>query len=645
MAQIGAGAGSSNGIYKHEQPKQQKRSKFDLSRITNFTCDSGMIIPFDFFETLPNDSFQLSAEVALETLPTITNVLTPYHVRTHWYYVRNSDLWMGWNTFITKGRTGNIELRIPKINPNQEYTTTQSNAKYTYTTPHSLQSFLGCLPKLIKNTDETNIEVYNTNYLPYSKEIQESGNSYTKTNYENVTDGVNALPFMAYQAICKYNYVDQNLMQDNKALFPDEGDSEWRIPYNWNADNTGFITTVSGHDKHVFHNELEAWVDGSYSTTDTEVLLGSLRYAPFEEDYFTSALPWQQRGQLNTIEMSIDFSESNLFDDNVNVSIGDNYYTAVPNNTAYTKWGHIGTEDNNNLIYAKNDTTQQHVTSESKFAIFKENLNKALGITEVGTSLTANQMRELLALSVWQERNAKVNGSYNSMIWIHFNHDPKVQDHYPIFIGGTSSYIDFGEVTQTSQSTADSPQGTVTSKGNLYDSQQIGTFDCPDYGFIMGILIISPITTYNTTQPEELIKKDTMEDYFFPEFEELGMEAILNKEILTVGDAEKDNDLWGWQERNSYLKTRHNVNRGLFRLESEQEKLFSAATQSREFQIEQEMQEAPKLSYQFKTQSPNNTRRDWLAYPSEPMFKVQIASKVTATRNMAYTATPNTFGF
>lgn len=645
MAQIGAGAGSSNGIYKHEQPKQQKRSKFDLSRITNFTCDSGMIIPFDFFETLPNDSFQLSAEVALETLPTITNVLTPYHVRTHWYYVRNSDLWMGWNTFITKGRTGNIELKIPKINPNQIYTTTHSIAKYTYTTPHSLQSFLGCLPKLIKNTDESNIEVYNTNYLPYSKEIQESEDSYTKTSYENVTDGVNALPFMAYQAICKYNYVDQNLLQENKALFPDEGDSEWRIPYNWNVDGTGFITTVSGHDKHVFHDELEAWVDGNYATNDTEVLLGSLRYAPFEEDYFTSALPWQQRGQLNTIDMTIDFSESNLFDDNVNVSIGDNYYTSVPNNTAYTKWGHIGTEDDNNLIYAKNSNTQQHVTNESKFAIFKENLNNALGSTEVGTSLTANQMRELLALSVWQERNAKVNGSYNSMIWIHFNHDPKVQDHYPIFIGGTSSYIDFGEVTQTSQSTADSPQGTVTSKGNLYDSQQIGTFDCPDYGFIMGILIISPITTYNTTQPEELIKKDTMEDFFFPEFEELGMEAILNKEILTVGDAEKDNDLWGWQERNSYLKTRHNVNRGLFRLESEQEKLFSAATQSREFQIEQEMGEAPRLSYQFKTQSPNNTRRDWLAYPSEPMFKVQIASKVTATRNMAYTATPNTFGF
>lgn len=635
MAQIGAGAGSSNEIYKHEQPKQQKRSKFDLSRITNFTCDSGMIIPFDYFETLPNDSFQLSAEVALETLPTITNVLTPYHVRTHWYYVRNSDLWMGWNTFITKGRSGKIELKIPKINPNQIYTSNLTNAVNDFTTPHSLQSFLGCLPVNIKNTAEGQ-STTNKNYLPYARdETSQTFENYTKTNYKNVTDGVNALPFMAYQAICKYNYVDQNLLQENKALFPDEGDSEWRIPYNWNQDGTGFITTVSGHDKHIFHEEIETDITGNYTTKDNEVMLASLRYAPFEEDYFTSALPWQQRGQLNTLEMSIDPESLKIPGINIGI-ITEEQQTEV--SKIRTNWKATPNTD----LTIRNTTEYQ---SEGNKTIGIPKNTYHIDANTIQTSLTANQMRELLALSVWQERNAKVNGAYNSMIWIHFNHDPKVQDHYPIFIGGTSSYINFGEVTQTSQSTADSPQGTVTSKGNLYDSQQIGTFDCPDYGFIMGILIISPITTYNTTQPEELIKKDTMEDYFFPEFEELGMEAILNKEILTVGDAEKDNDLWGWQERNSYLKTRHNVNRGLFRLESEQEKLFSAATQSREFTNEQQSGETPKLSYQFKTQLPANTRRDWLAYPSEPMFKVQIASKVTATRNMAYTATPNTFGF
>lgn len=658
MAQIGAGAGSSNGIYKHEQPKQQKRSKFDLSRITNFTCDSGMIIPFDFFETLPNDTFQLSAEVALETLPTITNVLTPYHVRTHWYYVRNSDLWKGWNTFITKGRTGNIELKIPKINPNQKYTSTTTNSVHDFTTPHSLQSFLGCLPVNIKNTAEDQTTT-NKNYLPYAKdETSATFENYTKTNYQNVTDGVNALPFMAYQAICKYNYVDQNLLQENKALFPDEGDSEWRIPYNWNQDGTGFITTVSGHDKHAFDSDIEPYVTGIYRANDTEVMLTELRYAPFEEDYFTSALPWQQRGQLNTLDMSIDLSglEANF----------TNGYTTVHWKEPDSSTGSTDTNANNTVYqinsYATTPNIQAQINAKDffqskgfdpedyeNFKIWETphgtiRLNTSDPIN-AGTSITANQLRELLALSVWQERNARVNGSYNSMIWIHFNHDPKVQDHYPIFIGGTSSYIEFGEVTQTSQSTEDSPQGTVTSKGNLYDTQQIGTFECPDYGFIMGILIISPITTYNTTQPEELIKKDTMEDYFFPEFEELGMEAILNKEILTVGIADKDNDLWGWQERNSYLKTRQNVNRGLFRLESEQEKLFSSATQSREFKNELENREAPRLSYQFKTQSPQNTRRDWLAYPSEPMFKVQIASKVTATRNMAYTATPNTFGF
>ena len=45
------------------------RSKFDLSRVINTTADSGMIIPIDWFTTIPGDYFQLSAEIGLETLP------------------------------------------------------------------------------------------------------------------------------------------------------------------------------------------------------------------------------------------------------------------------------------------------------------------------------------------------------------------------------------------------------------------------------------------------------------------------------------------------------------------------------------------------------------------------------------------------
>lgn len=664
MAQIAAGAGASNSIYEHQQPKQQHRSKFDLSRITNLTADSGMIIPFDFFETLPNDSFNLAAEVALETLPTITNVLTPYHVRTHWYYVRNSDLWKGWNTFITKGRTGNIELEIPKTRPYQVGIEAQVKATdgtkkqglIQANATHSLASYLGALPE--KNYTKTYI----------TATVREADDEGTSTGYNNPTR-ISALPFMAYQAICKYNYVNQNLLQENKALFPDEGDSDWRIPYDWkNADpdeevgRQNEIYTVSGESiesglyltkEDAGNNGKVADIKGIYSNEDNVVLLNAIRYAPFEDDYFTTALPWQQRGEEQTLETDLDLSNltAQLTNTNVGVEIQYTDETTGTWQNIEDIWKIKNTtagQTNINGYTNVGDALEAQGLQPSYYngAKIKPTISGNIRLNtsdplEAGTTITANQLREMIAMSVWQERNARVNGSYNSMIWIHFEHNPKTEDHYPIFIGGTSSYINFGEVTQTSASTEDSPQGNITSKGTMYETQDIGHFECPDYGFIMGILIISPTTTYNTTIPRELISENVMEDYYFPEFEQLGMQPILNKELKATGNSAKDDDLWGYQERYSYLKTRQNVNRGLFRLKSETDTLFSAATQSREFAGN----DAPKLSYQFVTQSPENTRRDWLAYENQPMFKVQIASKVMATRNMSYASRPNNFGF
>ena len=151
---------------------------------------------------------------------------------------------------------------------------------------------------------------------------------------------------------------------------------------------------------------------------------------------------------------------------------------------------------------------------------------------------------------------------------------------------------------------------------------------------------------YNTTTPKEFFKK-SMEDYYFPEFDNLGAMPILNKEIYTKGETTKDNDLFGYAKNRYYwMKTRQNVNRGLFQLPSTynesaeaKDSLFSAGTQAREFN------DTPKLSYQFKVIDPRTQRRDWLAYTKEPMFKIQVASKIKAVRPMAYNSQPETFGF
>lgn len=648
MAQIGAGAGANDDIFAQDIAKNTNWSNFDLSKITNLTGDAGMIIPFDWFETIPKDKFKISAEVALESMPTITNMLTPYHVRTHWYYVRNSDLWAGFETMVTKGRTGNLNWTIPQVNPNANL----RNDKLTFSVPHALQTFLGIPPKYGRKQSGTGVEV-GKNYLPFGVATN-SMSEYTETGYKNVTDGVSALPFMAYQAIVKYNYTDQNLVQDNHSLFPEEGDSDWRIPAKGNPTYINVLKYEDNQIKAKYDDNYTAGsIRGYFANNDEEVGLLTLRYAQYEDDAFTTALPWPQRGTAEELEKNIDLSQLNW-----GISERDN---AIPIYIGAD--GTLGDSEANGIKLA--DRSLSNITSyygstyidqnAQNFAgknltINARNIANQLKINVTGTAtagiaITANDLRKLIAMSVWQERNAQVNGSYNSMIWIHYKHNPNAQEHYPIYIGGTSDYIRFNEIMSTVE-TDENPQGTITSNGKMYLDQEVGVFNCPDYGIIMGILIITPMTTYNTTTQKEFFKK-TAEDFYFPEFDNLGAMPILNKEIYSNGNAQTDNGLFGYAKNRYYwMKTRQNVNRGLFQMPSTydetaeaKDSYFSAGTQAREFNGR------PSLNEHFKTIDPIEQRRDFLAYPNEPMFKIQIASKIKAERPMAYNSQPETFGF
>ena len=649
MAQIGAGAGANGDIFAQDIAKNTNWSNFDLSRITNLTGDTGMIIPFDWFETIPKDKFRISAEVALESMPTITNMLTPYHVRTHWYYVRNSDLWAGFNTMITKGRTGDISWTIPQINVNENF----RNETVTFSIPHSLQSYLGIQPKYGINTVDTDIIEYLKNYNSWGTGT-DIENSYTKTNYNAITDGVSALPFMAYQSIYKYNYCDQNLLIDNHSMFPEEGDSDWRIPAKGVPTYINQLKYEDNQIKAIHSTDLTgATIRGIPQSSDTAFQLLTLRYASYEDDAFTTALPWPQRGTAETIEFDIDASQIQFGIEAINnntfayVSTTDYKNNAEQNALRLADRTTSGTTAYYGSTYIEDNATNQ---AGKAIGIGGRDIANTITVSSTGTieggvSITANDLRKLIAMSVWQERNAQVNGSYNSMIWIHYKHNPKVQEHYPVYIGGTSDYIKFGEIMSTVE-TEENPQGTITSNGKLYLDQEVGEFECPDYGIIMGILIITPMTTYNTTTQKEFFKK-TSEDFYFPEFDNLGAMPILNKEIYTAGVASKDNDLFGYAKNRYYwMKTRQNVNRGLFQMPSTynttadaKDSYFSAGTQAREFS------ETPQLNTIFKTIDPNNQRRDWLAYPNEPMFKIQVASKINASRPMAYNSQPETFGF
>ncbi len=624
--------GASSTLFNHSRPNEVNKSKFDLSRIVNLTADAGMIVPFDFFEVLPGDVVNLSNAYALDTLPLVQSPLTRYKIIVHWYYMKARDLWKGAKTQATKGRAGNIDLPTPKVDllykimdgPDEEILPISH---------HSLSAFLGVPPKF---SGEANSQgLVNADYLPYTTVPSDT----TSAKYKAILTGfkqyryVNALPFMMYQSIVKNNYVNSNLLVENKALFPDEGDDDWLLPYN--ASITNYVGLAKNPDR--LTSDYVVDCSGVYSSNDKSVRLDLLRYSQFDDDYFTTALPWLQRGDVksiagaevpltdlqalfNSLELNVNSSAAvvDSASANTNVFVNMNGFLSVNNS---------GVVSESTLISALN-----------KIKVLKDfTYNSSL---PVNLSLTANQLRELISLSVWQERNSRVDGSYNSLIYQHWAVNPNSEEHLPVYIGGFVDYINYSTILQNSESSSNSPLGSTAGRGSSSGSSKINdSFRCSDYGYCMGILQIKPDTSYMQGVDHVLSCKNAFEDIPFPEFESLSPEPILNKEIYVSENDSIDNGLFGYQERMTYLKVRQNVNRGLFQMKPDKDYLFGSFTQARWFTS------LPKLSYQFLCMHPSNMRRDFLAFPKYPAFRLQFLTNCFVVRGLSYTSEPETFGF
>ena len=671
------GTGASSTLFQHDRPNKPQVSRFDLSRKVNFSLDTGMIVPIELLETYPGDKFRISLKMALDTLPLVAPSLTNYKIVFHYYYMKKRDMWRGWKTFSTKGRSGNVNLTVPQVDLSYPL---DKNAGGTVVVPvngvdkkaygyhypisnHSLSAFLGVPPSMngyYGLVGESNKEsaFISKNYLPNSFKITNNG-ELTVNQVKVYNDGINtgfgnyskvsALPFVMYQSICKHFYVNPNLLQDNTALFPVEGDDEWLLPYTI-ANN--IANYISGSSQLAGNGKIN--VDGVYSSDETDVDLRLLRYAMFDDDYFTTALKDLQRGNATTLDMDASDSEiksvldfSGLYVSNKNDSaqyqplnlyaVDSENAPGFPVSVRYAAQGGGITG-----AYSVGVAPQEFSSPAPNYSsALVKLLNKGVvssSLQNLQVSITANQMRSLLAMSVWQERNMRVDGSYNRMVYQHWAVSPRSEEHVPVYIGGTVDYLNFSTVIQNSESSSSSPLGSTAGFGSSGGEGSIcSDFYCEDHGYIMGVMIIKPETIYQQGV-DRLLTEITFDDFAQPEFQGLSPEAILNKELYVSGN-DKDNELFAYQERYTYLKVRQNVNRGLMQCKPDKDLLFSAYTQARWFDS------VPKFSYQFLCMSPDNLRRDWLAYPSYPAFRCQLLNEVFVTRKLSYMSEPNTFGF
>jgi hypothetical protein len=266
-----------------------------------------------------------------------------------------------------------------------------------------------------------------------------------------------------------------------------------------------------------------------------------LRRRGKRHDYFTSCLPWVQKGG----------TAANLFPTSIPV-VADPFAPALtyPQSSVGIRNASSGaTVPANTLIGATNAGTLGYGTNALTGAvggIAFSNLVANFGTTNT----TINQLRQSFQVQKLLERDARGGTRYTEIVRSHFGViSPDARLQRPEYLGGGSQPIGISAVPQTSATGltgATTPIGTLSAFG-----QSVGnggfTQSFTEHGYVLGLANIRADLNYQQGI-RRLWSRSTRYDFYFPVFAMLGEQAVLNREIYSDGSA-NDTAVFGYQER------------------------------------------------------------------------------------------------
>lgn len=439
-----------------------KRNVFNLSHDVKLTTEFGRLTPFLCEPVVPGDRWRVSTNIQVRMAPMVAPVMQMFKVYQHFYYVPSRLVWSKWNRFIFGAEKYNKDGEPDTPDPVYPRFKFPQTASGSRSDSRSLFDYLG---------------------FPADSRLSNGVLPAAGGHYFDM------LPFRAYHLIWNEFYRDQNLQDE----------------VNIGKDISGYID------------------DSNFE--DLPDLL-ELHSVAWRKDYFTSALPFAQRGPDVRLPISGD-GDITYSEDGRTVL---NYYSVVSGEPAAPP-----AEANATIrkIADSNDSLLQPLDAPLDAYNVDNSSNLRVNMEDGVRSATINEVRRAFAVQKIYELAARVGGRPVEQLLGYFgvkSSDARLQR--PEYLGGNVVPMYIGEVLQTSESNEDgTPLATPAGVGSASGASRQFTRFFEEHGYIIGLMFVVPTAAYFQGLPRKYSKFDRL-DHYWPQLANIGEQEIKNQELF-----------------------------------------------------------------------------------------------------------------